>query len=71
MSTKVGINGFGRIGRQVFKAIGDFHPGTLEVVAVKAMDVGHDSMLSLLDAELCVGRGALPHWRAAQSPVRR
>jgi len=34
MSTKVGINGFGRIGRQVLKAIGDLHPDTLEVVAI-------------------------------------
>ncbi len=34
MSTKVGINGFGRIGRQVFKAIRDYYPDTLEVVAV-------------------------------------
>jgi glyceraldehyde 3-phosphate dehydrogenase len=38
MTTKVGINGFGRIGRQVFKAIGDFYPDTLEVVA--ANDIG-------------------------------
>jgi glyceraldehyde 3-phosphate dehydrogenase len=38
MSTKVGINGFGRIGRQVFKAICDFHPDTLDVVAVN--DIG-------------------------------
>ena len=34
MTTKVGINGFGRIGRQVFKAIRDRHGDTLEVVAV-------------------------------------
>ena len=34
MATKVGINGFGRIGRQVFKAILDRHPGELEVVAI-------------------------------------
>jgi len=34
MSVKVGINGFGRIGRQVFKAIHDLHPDKLEVVAV-------------------------------------
>jgi glyceraldehyde 3-phosphate dehydrogenase len=38
MTVKVGINGFGRIGRQVFKAIGDFYPGQLEVVA--ANDIG-------------------------------
>ena len=34
MTVKIGINGFGRIGRQVFKAIHDFHPDTLQVVAV-------------------------------------
>jgi glyceraldehyde 3-phosphate dehydrogenase len=34
MATKVGINGFGRIGRQVLKAIRDYHPNELEVVAV-------------------------------------
>jgi len=34
VSTRIGINGFGRIGRQVLKAIGDRHPEELEVVAV-------------------------------------
>ncbi len=34
MSVRVGINGFGRIGRQVLKAIHDLHPDKLEVVAV-------------------------------------
>jgi glyceraldehyde 3-phosphate dehydrogenase len=34
MATKVGINGFGRIGRQAFKAIRDRHGDELEVVAV-------------------------------------
>ena len=34
MAVKVGIIGFGRIGRQVFKAIHDFHPDALQVVAV-------------------------------------
>jgi len=34
MTTKVGINGFGRIGRQVLKAIKEFHDKELEVVAV-------------------------------------
>ncbi len=34
MATKIGINGFGRVGRQVFKAINDFHAGRLEVVAI-------------------------------------
>ena len=34
MSVKVGINGFGRIGRQVLKAILEQHAGELEVVAI-------------------------------------
>jgi glyceraldehyde 3-phosphate dehydrogenase len=34
MATRVGINGFGRIGRQSFKAILDFYPNDLEVVAI-------------------------------------
>jgi glyceraldehyde 3-phosphate dehydrogenase len=34
MPVKVGINGFGRVGRQVFKAIRDYHGSALEVVAV-------------------------------------
>jgi len=27
VSTRIGINGFGRIGRQVYKAIHDMHSG--------------------------------------------
>ena len=34
MATKIGINGFGRIGRQVLKAMNDQHPNELEVVVV-------------------------------------
>ena len=34
MATRVGINGFGRIGRQVLRAIMERHPATLEVAAV-------------------------------------
>jgi len=34
MTTRVGINGFGRIGRQVLKAIREYYPDSLEVVAV-------------------------------------
>jgi glyceraldehyde 3-phosphate dehydrogenase len=34
MAMKVGINGFGRIGRQVFKALRDYYPDQIEVVAV-------------------------------------
>jgi glyceraldehyde 3-phosphate dehydrogenase len=34
MSLRIGINGFGRIGRQIYKTIHDLHPDKLEVVAV-------------------------------------
>jgi len=34
MATRIGINGFGRIGRQVLKAINERHPDALEVVAI-------------------------------------
>lgn len=34
MATRVGINGFGRIGRQVLRAIRERHPDTLKVAAV-------------------------------------
>lgn len=34
MTTRIGINGFGRIGRQVLKAVLEFHPQELEVVAI-------------------------------------
>jgi glyceraldehyde 3-phosphate dehydrogenase len=34
MAIRVGINGFGRIGRQVFKAIRDRHPGKIEIAAI-------------------------------------
>ena len=34
MAVKVGINGFGRIGRQVFRTIRERHGGELEIVAI-------------------------------------
>src|SRR6266699_2229110 len=34
MVTRVGINGFGRIGRQSLRAMLEWHPGDLEVVAI-------------------------------------
>jgi glyceraldehyde 3-phosphate dehydrogenase (phosphorylating) len=34
MATKIGINGFGRIGRLITRAILEYHPGELEVAAV-------------------------------------
>jgi len=55
MTVRVGINGFGRIGRQVFKAIRDFYPDTLEVVA--ANDIGDvKTMAHLLKYDSNYGR---------------
>jgi glyceraldehyde 3-phosphate dehydrogenase len=34
MTTRIGINGFGRIGRLTFKTINQYHSGDLEVVAI-------------------------------------
>jgi len=55
MPVKVGINGFGRIGRQVLKAIRDHHPDELEVVAFN--DIGDlKTMAHLLKYDSNYGR---------------
>ena len=38
MSIKVGINGFGRIGRQIFRIIWEDYSEDMEVVAVDYLD---------------------------------
>ncbi len=55
MATRIGINGFGRIGRQVFKAITDRYPGTLEVVAINDL-VATDVNANLLKYDSNYGR---------------
>lgn len=67
MTTQVGINGFGRIGRQVLKAIRDYHPESLEVVAFN--DIGdlrtmahllkYDSNYGRFDGTVDVGEDSL------------
>jgi glyceraldehyde 3-phosphate dehydrogenase len=67
MTTRIGINGFGRIGRQVLKAIRDRYPTTLEVVAFN--DIGdlktmahllrYDSNYGRFDGTVVVGDGQL------------
>lgn len=67
MAVKVGINGFGRIGRQVLKAIRDKYPNTLEVVAIN--DIGdlktmahllkYDSNYGHFNGKVEVGEGTL------------
>ena len=55
MTIKVGINGFGRIGRQVLKAMRDYHPNELEVVAFN--DIGDlKTMAHLLKYDSNYGR---------------
>ena len=43
MATRVGINGFGRIGRQVLRAIRERHADTLDVVAVNDLGRPEDN----------------------------
>jgi len=53
--TKIGINGFGRIGRQVFRALKQRHPDTIEVVAIN--DVGEtETNAHLLKFDSTYGR---------------
>jgi glyceraldehyde 3-phosphate dehydrogenase len=67
MTVRVGINGFGRIGRQVLKAIRDYHSNELEVVAFN--DIGdlptmahllkYDSNYGRFEGKVKVGDGEL------------
>lgn len=51
MTVKVGINGFGRIGRQVLKAINELHEGEIEVVAINDLfDVYTNAHLFMYDS---------------------
>jgi glyceraldehyde 3-phosphate dehydrogenase len=55
MTVKIGINGFGRIGRQVLKAIRDMYPDELEVAAFN--DIGDmKTMAHLLKYDSNYGR---------------
>jgi glyceraldehyde 3-phosphate dehydrogenase len=55
MTTRVGINGFGRIGRQVLKAMREMYPDSLEVVAFN--DIGDlKTMAHLLKYDSNYGR---------------
>jgi len=55
MATRVGINGFGRIGRLVLKALVDRYPGKLEVVAINDL-VATDVNANLLKYDSNYGR---------------
>lgn len=67
MTTKIGINGFGRIGRQVLKAIFEQHKGKFDVVAINdlfptetnAHLFKYDSNYGIFDGEVVVDDGDL------------
>ena len=67
VTTKIGINGFGRIGRQVLKGIMDYHRDDLEVVAVNDLTdtatnahlFKYDSNYGRYPGEVAVADGAL------------
>jgi glyceraldehyde 3-phosphate dehydrogenase len=40
MTIRVGINGFGQIGRQVYRAIREHYPDRIDVVAVNDVGTG-------------------------------
>jgi len=60
MTVKVGINGFGRIGRQVFKALNERHGEELEVVAVNDLfDVKTNAHLFKYDSNYGIYNGTV------------
>jgi glyceraldehyde 3-phosphate dehydrogenase len=60
MAVKVGINGFGRIGRQVFKAIKERHGDELEVVAINDLfDVKTNAHLFKYDSNYGIYGGSV------------
>ena len=67
MSTRIGINGFGRIGRQTLKAILERHADTLEVVAINDLAptatnahlFRYDSTYGRYDGEVTSGDGTI------------
>ena len=67
MTTRLGINGFGRIGRQSLKAMLERHPDDLEVVAVNDLAptatnahlFKYDSTYGRFDGEVSSGEGVI------------
>ena len=67
MTTRIGINGFGRIGRQTLKAMLERHPGELEVVgindlaptATNAHLFKYDSTYGRFDGEVTAGEAEI------------
>jgi glyceraldehyde 3-phosphate dehydrogenase len=67
VSTRIGINGFGRIGRQTLKAILERHPDELEVVAINDLAptetnahlFKYDSTYGRYEGEVTAGEGTI------------
>ncbi len=60
MTIKVGINGFGRIGRQVLKAIKELHGSELEVVAINDLfDTKTNAHLFKYDSNYGIYKGSV------------
>ncbi|MFA5375411.1 MAG: type I glyceraldehyde-3-phosphate dehydrogenase [Dehalococcoidia bacterium] len=60
MVTKIGINGFGRVGRQVLKAIQENHAGKLEVVALNDLtDTKTNAHLFKYDSNYGIYKGTV------------
>jgi glyceraldehyde 3-phosphate dehydrogenase len=60
MAVRVGINGFGRVGRQVLKAMLDFHGDKLEVVAINDLfDAKTNAHLFKYDSNYGIYSGAV------------
>jgi glyceraldehyde 3-phosphate dehydrogenase len=67
VTTRIGINGFGRIGRQTLKAILERHPGALEVVAINDLAptatnahlFKYDSTYGRFDGDVTAGESSI------------
>ncbi|MDQ6682646.1 MAG: type I glyceraldehyde-3-phosphate dehydrogenase [Chloroflexota bacterium] len=67
MTTKIGINGFGRIGRQSLKAMLERHPDQIEVVAINDLAptatnahlFRYDSTYGRFDGQVSAGDGSI------------
>ena len=67
MAIRVGVNGFGRIGRNFFRAVRATHPGEIEIVAVNDLTdnktlahlLKYDTILGRLDADVTFSENAL------------
>ena len=77
MVMKVGINGFGRIGRQVFKALRDYYPDEIQVVAVNDLTdnntlahlLKYDSNYGPFDGDVSASEAPATHAMDGRSPA--